>query len=344
MRILSGLLISFLFLLLSSSWNSIHGATDEKKEKTNKFRERKSSDRGLGYPKMDEDSLLNSTCPRHVELRWKTEVSSSIYATPLIADINSDGKLEVVVSSFVHYLEVLEGTDGDKLPGWPAFHQSKAYSSPLLYDIDKDGIREIALATYNGIINFFRVSGYLMTDKLEVPRRKVPKNWYVGLHPDPVDVAHPDVHDDSPVQNGSDVDIKGSTTVGTTGSAMNIINGSLINTTSIPTPGSSSSSTDASKLEGEGKGDSAQVGKDGLPKKIDNTTIQDVSLESVQADIATRTQGDFFKKLILTKIKRVVLDLMPVLTWNQIQQRWKTWKLWKTMLMHLLIYSGNQKI
>jgi hypothetical protein len=29
----------------------------------------------------------------------------------------SDGKLEVVVPSFVHYLEVLEGTDGDKLPG-----------------------------------------------------------------------------------------------------------------------------------------------------------------------------------------------------------------------------------
>lgn len=117
---------------------------------------------------------MNTTCPRHVELRWKTEVSSSIFATPLIADINSDGKLEVVVSSFVHYLEVLEGSDGDKLPGWPGFHQSKAYSSPLLYDIDKDGTREITLATYNGIINFFRVSGYLMTDKLEVPRRKVP--------------------------------------------------------------------------------------------------------------------------------------------------------------------------
>lgn len=29
----------------------------------------------------------------------------------------SDGKLEVVVPSFVHYLEVLEGADGDKMPG-----------------------------------------------------------------------------------------------------------------------------------------------------------------------------------------------------------------------------------
>ena len=33
----------------------------------------------------------------------------------------SDGKLEVVVPSFVHYLEVLEGTDGDKVPGVPSF-------------------------------------------------------------------------------------------------------------------------------------------------------------------------------------------------------------------------------
>ena len=29
----------------------------------------------------------------------------------------SDGKLDIVGPSFVHYLEVLEGSDGDKMPG-----------------------------------------------------------------------------------------------------------------------------------------------------------------------------------------------------------------------------------
>lgn len=29
----------------------------------------------------------------------------------------SDGKQDIVVPSFVHYLEVLEGSDGDKMPG-----------------------------------------------------------------------------------------------------------------------------------------------------------------------------------------------------------------------------------
>uniref|UniRef100_M4EZ11 DEX1 C-terminal domain-containing protein n=1 Tax=Brassica campestris TaxID=3711 RepID=M4EZ11_BRACM len=179
------LLRFFLFLILS---NPSYGE--------NKFRERKATDDELSYPEIDEDALLNSQCPRNLELRWQTEVTSSVYATPLIADINSDGKLDIVVPSFVHYLEVLEGSDGDKMPGWPAFHQSNVHASPLLFDIDKDGVREIALATYNGEVLFFRVSGFLMLDKLVVPRRKVNKNWHVGLNPGPVDRSHPDVHDE----------------------------------------------------------------------------------------------------------------------------------------------------
>ncbi|CAA7051069.1 unnamed protein product [Microthlaspi erraticum] len=188
------LLICLLFLTLS---NLSHGE--------NKFRERNATDDDEGYPEIDEDALLNTQCPRKLELRWQTEVTSSIYATPLIADINSDGKLDIVVPSFVHYLEVLEGADGDKMPGWPAFHQSNVHSSPLLFDIDKDGVREIALATYNGEVLFFRVSGFLMSDKLEVPRRKVHKNWHVGLNPDPVDRSHPDVHDDLLVQEAMEM-------------------------------------------------------------------------------------------------------------------------------------------
>lgn len=44
-----------------------------------------------------------------------------------------------------------------------------------------------------------------MTDKLEVPRRKVRKDWYVGLNPDPVDRSRPDVHDDELVQEAADM-------------------------------------------------------------------------------------------------------------------------------------------
>ncbi|KAK4268653.1 hypothetical protein QN277_025273 [Acacia crassicarpa] len=191
--------VLWLCLILGTCLSFVLGEESKK----NAFREREATDDSLGYPEIDEDALLNTQCPKNLELRWQTEVSSSIYATPLVADINSDGKLEIVVPSFVHYLEVIEGSDGDKMPGWPAFHQSTVHSSPLLYDIDKDGVREIALATFNGEVLFFRVSGYMMSDKLVVPRRKVRKDWYVGLDSDPVDRSHPDVHDDQLVQEST---------------------------------------------------------------------------------------------------------------------------------------------
>lgn len=43
----------------------------------------------------------------------------------------------------------------------------------------------------------------MMSEKLVVPRRKVLKNWYVGLNNDPVDRTHPDVHDDQLVQEAT---------------------------------------------------------------------------------------------------------------------------------------------
>ncbi|KAM7270801.1 hypothetical protein ACFE04_030015 [Oxalis oulophora] len=184
-------------------------------DNTNKFREREAVDDVTSLPELDENDLLNTQCPRNLELRWQTEVTSSIYATPLIADINSDGKLDVVVPSFVHYLDVLEGSDGDKMPGWPAFHQSTVHSSPLLYDIDKDGVREIVLSTFNAEVLFFRVSGYMMTDKLVVPRLKVRKDWYAGLNPDPIDRSHPDVHDDELIHEAAEMQLMSQKNSGT---------------------------------------------------------------------------------------------------------------------------------
>uniref|UniRef100_A0A5B7BQS9 DEX1 C-terminal domain-containing protein n=1 Tax=Davidia involucrata TaxID=16924 RepID=A0A5B7BQS9_DAVIN len=259
--------VLLVFLLLCASLNFIHGVSESKSEETkkNKFREREATDDAAGYPNIDEDELLNTQCPQHLELRWQTEVSSSIYATPLIADINSDGKLDIVVPSFVHYLEVLEGSDGDKMPGWPAFHQSNVHASPLLYDIDKDGVREIALATYNGEVLFFRVSGYMMSDKLEIPRLRVKKDWYVGLHPDPVDRSHPDVHDDLLIQEAVT-------------QSMQQTNGSTSGSnTSTSTPTEVNVSTvNASNVENEGKKNDTQIEANiKLPESMDNTTTLD---------------------------------------------------------------------
>ncbi|KAK7382579.1 hypothetical protein VNO80_01489 [Phaseolus coccineus] len=307
-----------LFLLLLHHHATVVLSDDSKNKNT--FREREASDDSLGYPEIDEDALVNSKCPKNLELRWQTEVSSSIYANPLIADINSDGKLEVVVPSFVHYLEVLEGADGDKMPGWPAFHQSTVHSSPLLYDIDKDGVREIALATYNGEVLFFRVSGYLMSDKLEVPRRKVRKEWFVGLDPDPVDRSHPNVHDDQLVQdatiknsmsqmNGSRHDAKSSVATSTenhldTKKLSNPepekkINGSQVGESMKvpnlePEKKINGSQVDESikvpNLEPEKKINGSQVHESiKVPTNVDNSSVNAGSLETVHTDNQSST-------------------------------------------------------
>lgn len=39
-----------------------------------------------------------------------------------------------------------------------------------------------------------------MSDKLEIPRLRVKKDWHVGLNPDPVDRSHPDVRDNQLIQ------------------------------------------------------------------------------------------------------------------------------------------------
>ncbi|RZC19626.1 Protein DEFECTIVE IN EXINE FORMATION 1 isoform B [Glycine soja] len=310
-------------LLLLLSLLLLHNITfvlSDDSSRKNTFREREASDDSLGYPEIDEDALVNSKCPKNLELRWQTEVSSSIYANPLIADINSDGKLEIVVPSFVHYLEVLEGADGDKMPGWPAFHQSTVHSSPLLYDIDKDGVREIALATYNGEVLFFRVSGYMMSDKLEVPRRKVLKKWFVGLDPDPVDRSHPDVHDDQLVQdatiknsmsqmNGSRHEAKSSAATSTENhlETKNLsnpepekkINGSQVDESiKVPNPEpekkiNGSQIDEIIKVpnpEPEKKINGSQVDESiKVPTVVDNSSVNAGSLETVHADNKTST-------------------------------------------------------
>ncbi|GFR46133.1 hypothetical protein Agub_g7648 [Astrephomene gubernaculifera] len=136
-------------------------------------------------------------CGRHrLDLSWMSEATSSVYATPLITDLHADGRRDIVVPSFVHYLEVFEGPNGGQAVGWPAFHASSVHASPLLYDIDFDGVRDILLATYDGQIMFFKDTGDKLPEGLQISRLRVRKDWYVGLDPqDPFDHSHPDVGD-----------------------------------------------------------------------------------------------------------------------------------------------------
>jgi hypothetical protein len=135
--------------------------------------------------------------PLDVDVAWMSTVASSVHATPVIADLHSDARKEVVVPAFVHELESLEAPNGAKGAsgaGWPAYHASTLHGSPVLVDVDGDGTRELAAATYDGEVLYFRESGERMPGWFSaVPRLRVRRDWFAGLAEDPVDHLHPDV-------------------------------------------------------------------------------------------------------------------------------------------------------
>lgn len=96
------------------------------------------------------------------------ETTSSIYATPLITDLYADGYKDIIVPSFVHYLEVFQGNNGAQASGFPAFHADKVHASPMLYDVDHDGIQDIMIITYNGEVRFYEDTGAPLQPMMQV--------------------------------------------------------------------------------------------------------------------------------------------------------------------------------
>lgn len=165
-----------------------------------KFLSRSASKDAAPVPLTLDEVPLDShlQCAVDLELKWMAEVSSSVYASPVIADLRGDGARQVVVPSFVHYLEAVEGRSGASahVPGggWPAYHKASVHASPVLMDADGDGDDEVVLATYEGDIVVHRRDGTTMHHlRAKLPPLRVRRDWYVGINPDPVDHSHPDV-------------------------------------------------------------------------------------------------------------------------------------------------------
>ena len=129
-----------------------------------------------------DDETHGQDCPFNIQLKWMAEATSSIYATPLITDLYADGYKDIIVPSFVHYLEVFQGDNGAQASGFPAFHADKVHASPMLFDIDHDGIQDIVIVTYNGEVRFYEDSGAPLEYTLKVPGLPVDRCALEALH------------------------------------------------------------------------------------------------------------------------------------------------------------------
>lgn len=126
-----------------------------------------------------------------VDLIWQWEADSSLYATPIAADLRGDGRKQIILPGFAHFIDVVEGSDGHPTPGWPfIFETSTFHASPLLYDVNGDNRTEIVVTTADGEIVFLRYSGMpVIGATLKVPPLQVAKYWHEELESEVADIS-----------------------------------------------------------------------------------------------------------------------------------------------------------
>ncbi|MFL5866780.1 MAG: FG-GAP-like repeat-containing protein, partial [Thermoleophilaceae bacterium] len=81
------------------------------------------------------------------------ELDRAIYASPALADLNGDGKLDIVVGASDQKVYAWDGR-GRRLPGWPVLardgKRAKILSSPAIGDLDGDGRPDVVEGTGEG--------------------------------------------------------------------------------------------------------------------------------------------------------------------------------------------------
>jgi hypothetical protein len=119
-----------------------------------------------------------------LQLAWTTNLGASVYSSPLLVPTSAAGRAAVWTNTFVRYAEAVDGVDGHELPGWPyAFTRATFHTSPLAYDVDGDGVDEMLLLTFDGEVVFLSRRGLPVRGHgFKLPKLKVRKDWYAGLH------------------------------------------------------------------------------------------------------------------------------------------------------------------
>ncbi|NVM03954.1 MAG: VCBS repeat-containing protein [Candidatus Helarchaeota archaeon] len=92
---------------------------------------------------------------------WPVKTGTDL-SSPVIGDIDDDGKLEIMIGSDDNYIWALNH-DGTNVTGWPVLTGDNVSSSPALGDIDGDGDLEIVVGSADNGIWVLNSTGHNMT-------------------------------------------------------------------------------------------------------------------------------------------------------------------------------------
>lgn len=139
---------------------------------------------GLVSPAPTKDTPVYLAAPAYASGKVDATIANEpLVNAPAIADLDGDGKPEIVVSTYAGTIHVI-GSDGKSKPGWPKRLPNVpscsvdpavkpvqpcmsedtriargAFASPVLIDMDKDGKLDIIQAAFDGKVYIFHADG-----------------------------------------------------------------------------------------------------------------------------------------------------------------------------------------
>ncbi len=92
-------------------------------------------------------------------VQWTDSATSRYYASPLIADLDDDGKAEIIVGNLVQWHLEVYNAGGTRRAGWPRSLQAEVKAAAAAADLDGDGKLEVVVGDTRGYLHAFHHDG-----------------------------------------------------------------------------------------------------------------------------------------------------------------------------------------
>ncbi|ESO96510.1 hypothetical protein LOTGIDRAFT_159926 [Lottia gigantea] len=136
--------------------------------------------------KLKSEESQIASCRYLLQTLWHTEISHTPFSSaPLIADVDADGELDIVVSPFSEVFNVVRGETGRTLVGekfrWPVQNlNDSVHSSPIQFDYNGDGVLDLIFTTTSGQVVIYQHDTKPI-GHFQIPPVLVLHKWYEQL-------------------------------------------------------------------------------------------------------------------------------------------------------------------